>query len=346
MVPIWYASLTEVQRAADIPSSALYDARVSNVLTQATDSVREACNRDFEPTLATRWFPWPQDQTQSPRRLLLGRNTLISMSAVVNGDGTAMDLADLKLVKVKTGDDGPPYNAIESAIAFCANTQFPSRSIGITGLYGYRNDEWAITTTVSDVSGTTVDVADSSQIGVGSIIRIGDERLVVRRRGWLNSGNAATINIDASESSDFFNVTDGTDYAPGELILIDSEQMEITDVAGNMLIVERAVNGSVLAAHTGVTLVNVNRRLTVQRGVLDTTSVATLSGATVNLFQFPGMVAQLCKGEALQIIAQDLASYGSRAGSGQGEMSMAVRAVPELRSRVIGRYGRLRSGAV
>lgn len=347
MVRIWYASLTEVARAADIPSSALFDAALADVLDQATDAVREACHRDFEPTVDTRWFSWPQDITQNPRMLRLGRNELVSVSAITNGDGEAVTVGDVTLIKEGAGDDGPPYNAIINPGGWNQNADVKERSIGITGVYsGCPVNEQAVALTVSNLTGTTVDIDDSSLIGVGSLIRIGTERLVVTRRGWLNSGNLASITLDAEETEDIFTVTDGTDYRVNETLLIESEQMLITDIVDNRLIVQRAYNGSALAAHTAQTVVYVNRRLTVERAVLGTEDTDTASGATVYLYSYPGLVRQLCKAEALQIISQDAASYGSRSGSNQGEMPMAVKALPELRARVVGMYGRFRSGAI
>lgn len=346
MVPIWYASMTEVQRAADLPSSLFFDTRLQQVMNQATDAVKELCHRDFEPTVDTRWFRWPQDVAQDPGLLMLGRNELISVTSIVNGDGSTVDLSDCKLIKVGTGDDGPPYSAIEYTGGWTQNADFSGRSIGVTGVYGFKNDETSITTTASNLTGTTVDVADSSGLGVGSLIRIATERLVIRRRGWLTSSNAVAINLPAEESSSSFTVTSGAAFNIGEWLLLGAEQMEVVDIVGNTLFVQRAINGSGLQVHTAVTTVYVNRRLTVHRGVLGTSSVDTASGASVYLFQWPGLVNQQCKAEALQIIQQDAASYGSRSGSGQGEMPMAVRGIPELRNRVMGRYGRFRSGVI
>lgn len=346
MVPLWYASMTEVQRAADIPSSALSDARLRPVMDQATDAVRENCQRDFEPLIDTRWFRWPQDVAQDPGLLRLGRHELISVTGIINGDGSAVDLSGCKLITEGVGDVGPPYNAIDYVGGWTQNANWSARSIGVTGLYGFKDVELSATTTVSNLTGTTVDVADSSELGVGSLIRIATERLVIRRRGWLTASNSVAINLPAEESADSFTVTNGSAFNIGEWVLLGTEQMEIVDIASNTLLVHRAINGSALAVHTAVTTVQVNRRLTVYRAALGTSAVDTLTGATVQLFQWPGLISQQCKAEALQIIQQDSASYGSRAGSGQGEMPLAVRALPELRTRVFGRYGRLRSGAI
>lgn len=347
MVQIWYASMTEVQRAADVPSSAHFDAHFADVMDQATDAVHQITQRSFAPMLDTRYFPWPQDMSQNPRMLRLGKDELVSVTAAVGGDGNNVSLSNLKLINEDSADDGGPYNCLMNSGGWVGSGTFPERSIGITGVYcGGPLVEQNTADTVSSLSGSTVDISDSSRVEVGSVIRIADERLVVSRRGWLQSNNAASITIDDEETSDMFAVTSGAAFHVNEWILIDSEQMLITDIVGNNLIVLRAYNGSQLAQHTGVTAVYVNRRLTVERGALGTTAVDTGSGADVLLFKFPPLVRQLCKAEALTIMQQDAASYASRSGSGQGEIPMAVRALPDLRERVKGLYGRMRSGAV
>jgi hypothetical protein len=349
MVPIWYASLGEVKRAADIASSALYDARLSDVLTEATDAVRSLCNRSFEPVIQTVVYQWPQDMTQDSRMLWLGQHQFISISEVIDGDGQILNLANLKLFVFGSEDGGqPPYNALWNENGWTANSRFPNRSLTVTGTVGYQVSETVVATTVTTLSGTTVDVSDGSQIAQGSLIRIGNERLVVRDKGWINSGNSAAITLDAEEFSDRFTVTSGGAFHVGESITIESEEMRITKITGNQLIVQRATNGSAISAHVAVTLLYVDRRLTVERSVLGSTAVNTISGADVLVFGFPGLVRQLCRAEALNIINQDAAAYGSRSGSGQGEIPLTERALELLRKRVLSAHGYrpARAGAI
>lgn len=344
MVPIWYASLTEVKRAADIPASPLYDLKVSDVMSEATDAVESLCSRVFYPTLATRYFPWPQDRTQGPSLLRLGSSEAISLVSVVNGDGSTIGTSRLKLIKEGQVDDGPPYSAIQVDGSFVTNGEFPDRSIAITALYGHQLNERSAAVTTTNLSGSTVDISNASLIGVGSLIRIGDERLVVTQRGWKNTGNVTPVTVDDEESDDRFTLSIGSTLNVGEELFIGNERMLITEIIGNDVIVDRGAYGSVLSVHSGVTTVYVNRSLTVERAVLGTTSTDTLSGAGVQLFMFPPLVRQLCRAEALNIIQQDAASYGSRSGSNQGEMPMSIKGLQDLRETVRSKYARFRSG--
>lgn len=348
MVPIWYASFTEVKRAADIPSSALYDARLMEAMDEGKDAVVGLCQRSFEPEIKTVTFPWPQDMTQDARLLRLGRHQLISLMTVTDGDGSTLNNNNLRLIKEGSANATPPYSAVMNANGWVANGTYPAISVSILGLYGYDLNERSVTTTTSMLSDNAVDVSNSSSIEVGALIRIGTERLVVLGKGWMNSGNSASVTLDAEESSDRFTVTSGNAFNVGESITIDSEEMLITKVVGNQLIVSRATNGSALAAHTAVTAIYVDRRLSVERAVLGTTATDTPSGAVVLVHKFPGLVRQLHKAETLYLIQQDAAAYGSRSGSGQGETQMSESALNSLRERVKQAYGYqpVRAGAV
>lgn len=61
------------------------------------------------------------------------------------------------------------------------------------------------------------------------------------------SGSLTTGSISSSATS--CTVTAGTDFAIGQTVVIDSEQMLVVNVAGTTLSVARALNGTVAAAH-------------------------------------------------------------------------------------------------
>src|SRR5882762_10294767 len=345
MVTIWYASMEDVKRAADISSSAGKDAEVMQALDESSDAVEKLCRRVFYPTVATRQFPWPQDWTQNARILELGKNELISVSSVVNGDGQTVAPSSISL---HPADTGPPYSTVLNTDAFLAATAFPlamGASITVSGTYGHKINEQSVATTTTNLSGTTVTVNNSSKLGIGSLIRIGNERLVITAKGWTDSLNAVPITLTNLSSDDTFTVTSGASYFIGEMLLIESERMIIRDIVGNKLIVKRAVDGTVLNAHTTITLVNVARLLTVERAVLGTTAIDTPSPTAVQLFVFPPLVRRLARAEALNALQQDSASYAHMAGSTSDRATpMNIHALDELRIRVQLAHGRFLTG--
>jgi hypothetical protein len=343
MVTIWYSPLTGVKRAADIPTSANLDSTIADAMDEATDAVHELCRRVFYPTLDTRYFAWPPHGTQSARVVELNENEMISVVSVTNGDGSVISGSHVSLGNPVIS--GAPYSRLYIDSAFTQASTFPDLSLAVLGVYGFQIQERIVATTTGQLAGTTVNISDSSRIGVGSLLRIADERIVVTAMGWLDSANLVVINLTADETADSFAVTNGALFFPGEELLIGSEKMRINYVVGNTLYVERAIDGTTLAVHATATLY-VNRKLTVERAVLGTTAVDTALGASVYLFRFPGLVRQLHRAETLNILQQDIASYGRSSGSGEGETALTTDGLADLRKRCFHRYGRWLSGAV
>ena len=60
-----------------------------------------------------------------------------------------------------------------------------------------------------------------------------------------------TSDAIGSTSTTSISVTSATNLGPAQTILIDSEQIYITSISGNTLTVERGVNGSTAATHSG-----------------------------------------------------------------------------------------------
>jgi hypothetical protein len=135
-------------------------------------------------------------------------------------------------------------------------------------------------------------------------------------------------------------VSDGTQFAVDEVILIDSEKMRIDDIAGNTLTVTRPWDGTTLAAHTASADIYAPRTLTVTRGALGTTAATHNSAATVYRWNPPAAVRQLCLAEAVNDLLQGRAGYARTAGTGESEREMTGRGLEALRKRVYVSHGR------
>jgi hypothetical protein len=64
---------------------------------------------------------------------------------------------------------------------------------------------------------------------------------------WRDSGDTPALSVTSSATS--FDVGDGDNFEVFQYIKIDDEYMLITDISTDTLTVERAVNGTVAAAH-------------------------------------------------------------------------------------------------
>lgn len=342
---IWYATREDVMRAVDSKETARNAGQLDRGLEAASRSIDALCHRTFYPQVATKSFDWPNAQSAAPWRLWLDANELISVSAVSSG-GTTISTADVLL---EPSAYGPPYNRLEldlSSSAAFGGGDTHQRDITITGLYGYRDDESTVGTIAEalDTSETGIDVnaATSAAVGVGSLLRVDSERMQVTGRSQLDTGQNLGSNLDAKASTVTVPVADGTQFAAGEVILIDAERMLIVDIAGTNLIVKRGWDGSVLAAHTTGADIYAPRTLSVRRGACGTTAATHSTAATVNRWDPPGPVQTLAIAETLNMLGLEQASYSVvlRAGETGGERTRDQRGLQALRNQVYDAYGR------
>jgi hypothetical protein len=346
----WYATREEIKAELDVKETARANARIDRVLEDASRAVESMCHRRFYPEIATKSFPYPGPQTGTSWRLWLNANEVVSVTTLTSG-GTTIASTDYFL---EPNEYGPPYNRLEidldSSAAFGGGDTH-QRDITITGLWGYRNDETSVGATVEALdaseTGIDVDAATSAAVGVGSLLRIDSERVIVTSRSQLDTGQTVGgSGLTNQNNSVTVTVQSGAAFAAGETILIDGERMRVDDIAGNTLIVTRAWDGSTIAAHTAGTAIYAPRTLTVARGALGTTAGSHSSGATVYRFDPPGPVRQFVIAEAINDLLQGRAGYARTAGSGENEREVTARGLRELRERVYashGRKGRVRS---
>ncbi|MCG6493437.1 hypothetical protein [Kitasatospora sp. A2-31] len=311
----WYATREDVKNALDLKETARSNGQVDRAIDAASRLVEGLCHRRFYPDYGTRYFDWP-DQYARPWRLWLDDSELISLTAVSSGGVTI----PTSRINLEPNRCGPPYNRVEIQLdtdsAFGGGST-PQRDITITGLWGYRNDEspaGTVTATASDTV-TTVVVSNASAVGVGSVLRIGTERLVVTERAMTSTGQALQTPLTAAKNAETVAVADGTAFAVGEVLLLDAERMRITDIAGNNLIVDRAWDGSTLAAHAAPTIY-ASRSLTVTRGALGTTAAAIAQNAPAYCWNPPGPVRSLVIAEAVNTLLQESSGYARTTGTG------------------------------
>lgn len=350
MTTPFYATREEIKAELDVKETARSNARIDRALTDATDAVHGLCHRVFYPTVATRSWNWPNSQSGTSWRLWLDKSELISVTTLSSG-GTTITASDYFL---EPNQYGPPYNSIE--IDLSSNASFGGgnthqRDITVTGLFGYRNDETLVGATAEALdaseTGIDVDAATSAAVGVGSLLRIDSERVIVTSRSNLDTGQTLGSNITNVNNVVTIGVQSGAAFAAGESILIDSERMLVEDIAGNNLTVKRAWDGSTIAAHTAGAVINAPRTLTVERGALGTTAATHSTGASVYRWDPPGPVRQLCVAEALTDLLQGRSGYARTAGSGESEREASGRGLKDLRDRVYASHGRkARSRAV
>ena len=345
MEPV-YATREDVQRALDSKLTARNSAQIDRALQSASRAVdNDLCHRRFYPEIATRSFNWPDSQSRTSWRLWLDANELISVTTLTSG-GTTIASGDFLLEPDRYG---PPYNRLEinlgSSAAFGGGDTH-QRDITITGLWGYRLDETTVGALTAAVSTTTaatltVSAAASAELGIGSVLRVDSERMLVTGRTMADTGqNVGGAGLTAQQNSVTVPVTDGSLFAVDEILLIESERMLIVDIAGDTLTVIRAWDGSVLAAHTAGTDIYAARTLTVRRGALGTTAATHADASAVVRWDPPGLVKDLVIAEAMNRVTNEQAGYARTRRATGGNQTLAARDLPALREQVYNAHAR------
>lgn len=348
---VFYTTRESVQDAFDVREAAHRSTQIDEAIASASDDIDGWLNRHkhgLAPRTATRYFPWPSRDGGGASKLWLDENQLVSLTTLTAG-GTVITAADYFLEPVNSG---PPYTYIELDLdsqASFSNSGTHQRAIEIVGVWGINNDQkaaGALESAIASTSATTVDVTRGDLVGVGSVLTVDSERMLVTGKGTLDSGQNLANSMDALNSDRTVDVTDGTLFFVGEQILIDSERMRIVDITGNNLTVVRAYDGSVLASHSGTADVYVYRRLTVERGALGTTAATHLDAASVTTWAVPDLVRDLAKAEAITRLEQEFSAYGARVYSDEAERDssgtevVSGRGLTDLRKACARRYKR------
>jgi hypothetical protein len=338
--------------ALDSTDSVRAHAQVDRACASATSAVQALCHRAFFPTLATREFPWPAAAPGGGYRLWLDEHELISASAVT-GAGVVI-APGASGYYLEPSPSGPPYDRLELSLSSSATFgggASHQRAVSVTGLYGYGDDSEpaGALAALCNASVTTIDVTNGAAMGVGDVLTIGSERVSVDARAMLYTGQTLAGSHTASVTDTAMAVTvSGAAYTAGEILLVDSERVQIQDVAGDTLVVKRAVQGTTLASHAAFTAIHAPRRLTVTRGVLGTTAASHSAADAVRRYTPPGPVNALAIAEAIWAIQQERSGFARTIGSGEGVRNVTMGGIRDLRNQVYcshGRKARIRSSA-
>jgi len=344
-----YCTRSEVRRALDVKQAAWNDDQVDRAIDSARDSVEGLCHRRFYPEDKTVSWDWPSYQMAYPWRLWLDAAELADVTVnvpVVTSGGTVIPSADILWGNPRYA---PPYTYLElnrSTLAAFGGGITPQRSISIAGTYGYwRKTAPAGTLAANALIGdTVVTVSSGGLIGVGDLLIAGTERMIVTDAYYVSTAVAFTGLTTASMADNILAVPDGTKFAQGEVLQLDTEWCLIQNILGNNLQLKRAWDGSILVAHTSGTIW-ARRKLAVLRGQLGTAAAAHTSGDALSISVVPALVKQLAVAEAVVSVTQEPGAYAGSSGSspdqdGQTKGPPPGQGIPDLRNRCFTQHGR------
>lgn len=342
----WYITRESVKGALDSKETARNNAQIDRCIATATDQITGLVRRRFDPLTATLYFEPPRGDV-----LWFGLRSLSGTPSAVTVDGTALDVADLLV----TPYDGPPYDGIRASTSSGASLSgaLGAASIAITGSvdapWGYDLNEPSVGTIAEalDASETGVDLDGpaSAEIGVGSVIRVDDERMTVTARAMLTTTVTLSANLTASKADTAVTVSSGAGVTAGETVMIDAEKMTVHEIAGNVLSVTRGVDGTALSAHLSGVTVYAPRTVTVTRGALGTVAASHSTAAAVSVWQPPALVSELALAYALTSLGQGQSGYARMTGSGDNEREASGRGLRQIQADAKREYKRWLHGS-
>lgn len=350
MGDICYTTREDVRHAVDAAGTARDNAEIDRANAAATHKINGALKRDFAPWTGTKYFDWPNPDTSVFRVYIDSDQELVSLSALTSG-GQSLDVTQVNL---EPSQQGPPYDTIEvnrdRIGSFTSGLTF-QRSVSATGVWGFDLNERSIGNVVGSVSSGTdqITLPDAVSVGVGSLIRLDSERMIVTEKSSMATGQTALTPLADEENDRLLTVADGTVFRVGETITMDAERCWIDDILGNVLVLKRAVEGSLLSTHAGSPIYS-PRLATVARGQLGTSAAGHSASAPISLHVYPALVRQYALAEILIELQLQASSYArtrpAAGGIGGRGIPISESGPVDIRSQAMmafGRYGRARA---
>jgi hypothetical protein len=343
----WYCTRESVKGALDEFETARSNAQIDDAIEQGARDVEGLTHREtFAPTLATHRYDYPSRTGRPPTwRLWLAPHSLVSLTSLTS-EGGAVTLTAAQYDLLPEG--GPPYTRIEIDLgdsgSFGAGSTW-QRAIAATGLWGHapdtRRSVGSLTGNLAASIGATANLAwTTARFGVGDILVIDSERMIIRERNFVDSGQNLADALDASDADTAVGVSDGAAYAVEEIIQVGTESMRVVSITGNTLTVKRAWDGSQLAAHSTNADVYALTGVELDRAQCGTTLAAHLSGTTVDRWVPPALVATLNRAYALNTLLQERTGWNRTMQSNQEtRVEFTGKGIAKLERDVLQLYG-------
>jgi hypothetical protein len=343
-----YVTREELMLALDFHPGQREITLVDRAIQAATNDVYGILHRQFYPEDGTRYFDWPNYSGAAWNRIWLEENELARKdNAVVTSGGNVIPAGQIlwRGAGSPGWSDKPPFVAVELALSSSATFGqglTPQRDVAITGTYGFGADTapaGILTAAIADSTSTGVSVSDASLVGVGDLLTIGTERMIVSDRAMASTGVTFDGPATANANDQLINVPDVTKFALGEVLLLDAERMYVTDIAGSNLVVKRGWAGTVLSGHTSGTIYAA-RQLSVIRGATGTTAASHPINAPVSKNLPPALVTELALALAENSVLQKTSGYARTIGPPESLRNASGAGLADIIARATAQYGR------
>lgn len=220
-MPNLYVTPTEIKAAAPDAiqtSTTKYDSLLLRLANRISRFIDGRCHREFFPRQATRYFDGQGKKELKVKDLL----SITTIYYSLDDGETYTALAAADYYATVEGDYNSTKSYTELIVSALSDTLsvWPTgqRSVKIEGVWGYADDRDAA------FEDSTDDVEDNPL-----------------------SDSATSITVNDFDGADLWGVAPR--FQPGQIARIESELVEITAAANDILTVVRARNGSTAAAH-------------------------------------------------------------------------------------------------
>jgi hypothetical protein len=317
-----YCTREEARRAADVQLASYSDARIDRALQSSADDVDRLLARNFMLNDTTVAFDWPNYQYAYPWRLWLDAAELADVTVnvpVVNSGGVIIPNTAIFWGNPSYPGlvQNPPFTYFEldrSQNYSFGNGPTPQREIKITGSFGY----WRVFEPAGQIvssmgsSDSTVTVTDGHTPGVGDMMVVDSERMLVTDSAFSTLSAGFSSGIVNAFPSDNVGVTTAT-LAKDEVIQVDNEFMLVVSVGpqANTYILKRAWGGSMIQTHLASANIYARRLLSVTRGIKGTMATTHSGNAPVTILSIPGTVKQLAVAYTIVNITQEVSTYSA-----------------------------------
>ena len=338
-----YVTREAVKKALDVKGSARSDDDIDRSIQAASRAVEGQLHRKFYPRDMTRYWDWPSYQYALPWRIWFDAWELAAIPTSVTTGGQTIPLANLFF---EPGNSGPPYTSME--INRSTNSAFgsgptPQRDVAVTGTFGFNlktASAGALAAAVTDAIGTAVTVSNGAAAGVGDVLLLDAERMLLADKAMASTGQTQSgLGCTTAANADSILTPTGGTFYVGETLLLDAERMLIVDKAGATVIVKRAWDGTTLATHTNASIYAM-RTWTVTRGAFGTTAATHSNTAAISRYTPPSLVTQLSLAEAENNLLQGISGYARTVGSADNARPVSGQALADIRAQAYTHYGR------
>lgn len=354
-MPNWYIDRETLKRSLRVNGSE-HDAAIDRLIEAASRDIERLTKRHYIPKTQTRLYRYPGRWSQGD--VLWLDEDLISVTTLQtkaqDSSPTTISSSDYFL---EPANDAPPYTRIEIDISSTASFESgdtSQRSISVAGSWGFSNDTDSVGTVSSGLDSSAT--ATSFVCSNGSIsngITVGDTLLIESEQLFVEQKTSAALGsillngaVEASKSANL-TVDGGTHgISDGEIIKVNSEEMLVRSSTSTVLSVERAYNGTTLAAHSNDDAVHIFRTLTVSRGINGTTAAVHADSTAISAYRAPGPIRQAVAAMAIAGFTQESSGYGRTLGTGDAAANVTGRDLDSLVERVVGEFSRPREYAI